>query len=246
MTSEDEQIHSFAAQQISPPYQIMRQNWLTGKPNSLSAFLALFCTLTVVLISQLYWSNLFSAQDWMPATRELVFQKMQYWRAWTTLFVHGDSKHLLSNSFFFFIFGLLVHGYFGVIAFPLAAFVMGGLINLVVLSNMPLETQLIGASGVVFWLGGFWLILSFLIDRRRGIMHRLLKTIGISLVLFFPSEAFNPAISYKAHLVGFVFGLMAGLATYLAFKKVLKSKDRIETIIDIDPGFNPETEEQIT
>lgn len=245
MMSEDEQSPHFTPQQASPVYQIMRQNWLTGKPNSLSAFLVTFCTLTLVLFSQIYWSNWFSAQEWMPASRELVFHKMEYWRAWSTLFVHGDAKHLLSNSFFFFIFGFLIHGYFGSWAFPTVAFLGGGLINFIVLATMPNETHLIGASGVVFWMGGFWLILSFFIDRRRGLLHRTLKTLGISLVLFFPSEAFNPSISYKAHFVGFILGLTSGLITYLVFKDVFSSKDRIETLRDDDLSFDPELEKPI-
>ncbi len=246
MRSEDGYIHSPNQEQPRPIDQIMRQNWLTGKPNSLSAILVALCTLTLIFTSQFYWSNWMSAQDWMPATGELVFQKSQYWRAWTTVFVHGDFKHLLSNSFFFFIFGFFIHGYFGLWAFPIFAVLFGGAINLIVLSMMSPSTQLIGASGVVFWMGGFWIILSFLIDRRRGMMHRLLKTIGISLVLFFPSEAFNPAISYKAHFAGFILGVLSGLLTYFIFKKIFVSKDLFEIIIEDDFSGDAEAINKIT
>ena len=126
---------------------------------------------------------------------------------------------LLSNSFFFFIFASLIYGYFGFLLFPAAAFLFGGLINLIVLHGMPSTTQLVGASGVVFWMGGFWLMMAFFIDRRRSVLHRSLKTLGISFVLFFPSEAFNPTTSYKAHLIGFFMGILFGLGIYGLFKK---------------------------
>jgi len=219
-----------------PVYKIMKQNWLTSKPNSLSGWVAAFFTAFIMMMSHFYWNDFFAATNWMAATGEEVLQKGEYWRAWTTVFVHGDAKHLLSNSFFFFIFASLIYGYFGFWLFPAAAFLFGGLINLIVLHGMPSTTQLVGASGVVFWMGGFWLMMAFFIDRRRGILHRSLKTLGISFVLFFPSEAFNPTTSYKAHLIGFFMGILFGLGIYGLFKKTFQTKDHIETIDEnLDP-----------
>lgn len=214
----------------TPVYQRMRQNWLTSKPNSLGPWVAALFTILLMLCSLIYWNDLWHASQWMSATHQKVFNQHEIWRAWSTLFVHGDGKHLFSNLFFFFIFATLINGYFGKWAFPMMAFVFGGLINLIVLQDMPHEVHLIGASGIVFWMGGFWLALSFFIDRRRSLLHRGLKFLGISLVLFFPSEAFDPNISYAAHFVGFALGLLSGSCAYLIFRKIFSAKEQIEII----------------
>lgn len=216
--------------QAVPVYKIMRQNWLTAKPHSLCVLIAALFTAVMALLSLGYWMDFFHGTQWMAATQKQVFDQHQYWRAWSTLFVHADDKHLLSNSFFFFIFAALIHGYFSWFAFPLLTLFFGGLINLIVLQNMPMEVQLIGMSGAVFWMGGFWLALSFLIDRRRGLLHRSLKTLGIALVLFFPSEAFNPQISYQAHFVGFILGVAIGFVTFALYHKMFLAYDVFESM----------------
>jgi rhomboid protease GluP len=178
-------------------------------------------TLVVVLLSIVSWTNFAGAGSWMAASREEVFSRNEYWRAWTTLFVHGDGKHLLSNAFLFFILGTFLTGYFGIILVLSSAFLMGGLTNLIVLAAMPLETHLVGLSGVVFWMGGAWLILYFLIERRRRLVQRFLRAAGVALALFMPAEAFDPSISYKSHFVGFSLGIIAGVLYFSVARKAL-------------------------
>jgi len=84
---------------------------------------------------------------------------------------------------------------------------------------MPRETTLIGASGVVFWMGGAWLALYVMIEVRRTLKQRLLRALGVGLLLFFPSEAFDPQVSYLTHAVGFAMGLVSGLLVYFINRK---------------------------
>jgi rhomboid protease GluP len=215
-------------------HTVIRGNWLTRKIDSAAAAVAAFLTLSLLAGSLLYWNNSLNAEQWMAATRTDVLTNHQWWRAWTTLFVHADAKHLLSNSLLFFILGSFVFGYFGYLAFPVLAFAAGGLTNLMVLAGMRPETQLIGASGVVFWMGGFWLVLYFLIDRRKSLTQRALRATGVGIVLFFPAEAFDPGISYMSHLLGFFSGIMFGAIFYLFNRRKIQRAEIKEVIFEVD------------
>lgn len=201
---------------------------LSRKPNPRAPVAMALVTLGVVLLSILSWSQYAGADVWMRASRETVFGRHEYWRAWTTLFVHGDGKHLLSNSFLFFILGTFLTGYFGITRVLLSAVFFGGLTNLFVLSSLGMKVSLIGLSGVVFWMGGAWLILYFLIDRKRSLLNRFLRAMGVGLMLFMPAEAFDPSISYESHFVGFILGIIAGLLYFMIYKRTLREAEVYE------------------
>jgi rhomboid protease GluP len=210
----------------------IRDTWLSRRPHPLAALnMAVFLFL-MVLLSGAYWSDFASAQSWMAATKSQVFGGHEYWRAWTTLFVHGDGRHLISNSFFFFVLGSLLSAYFGILLVPAMAILFGGLTNLVVLSSMPEDVKLIGASGMVFWMGSAWLTLYLLLDRRRTLLQRSLRAFGVALVLFMPAEAFDPTISYQAHLVGFLLGIAWALIYFVIRHQVLRSAEVYEPEFD--------------
>lgn len=195
---------------------------------------ATLVTLLVVLGAMIAWSGHWQANQWMAATRTLVLEKHNWWRAWTALVVHADPKHLLSNSFLFFILGTFLFGYFGTWAFPVLPFVFGGLTNFFVLSRMSPDVQLMGVSGVVFWMGGFWLVLYLMIDRRRTWAQRSLRAGGVALGIFMPTEAFDPGISYLSHLIGFVSGVTVGFVYYAINRQRFRAAEVIETVMEED------------
>ena len=206
----------------------VRETWLSRKPHPWAALTMAVFLLVMVLFSGSYWENFFNAEFWMAATKRQVFGDHQYWRAFTTLFVHGDGKHLVSNSFLFFILGSLLAAYFGVFLVPVTAVLFGGLTNFWVLSRMPDDVRLIGASGMVFWMGGAWLTLYLILDRRRTFLHRFMRACGVGLVLFMPAEAFDPTISYQSHLVGFLLGVAGAFVYFLVQRKPLRSAEVYE------------------
>jgi rhomboid protease GluP len=224
----------------------VRETWLSRKPSPNAGVASAVTVFVLVLGAILYWQNFFHAADWMAASRETVFFKGQVWRLWTTLFAHGDTGHLLSNLFLFFIMGYFVLGYFGAFVFPLSAFFFGGITNLVVLLNYPPEVKLIGASGVVYWLGGAWLALYFLLDIKRTRFQRALRAGGVALGVYMPATAFDPAVSYGAHLIGFILGLGFGVA-YFAWKKDSFEKAvTYEYVVEEDLPDSPSTPEELS
>ncbi|MGZ5280433.1 MAG: rhomboid family intramembrane serine protease, partial [Pseudobdellovibrionaceae bacterium] len=198
---------------------LILSTWLSRKPHPWSFIIATAAALVMAVLSFVYLRDFAQLAQWMPASRDLVFEQNQFWRLGTSLFAHADEKHLLSNSFLFFILGSFMMGYFGFWNFPIMALLFGGLTNWIVLQSMPAQTKLIGMSGVVFWLGGAWLILYFLIERRKSLYQRAIRALGVGLILFFPAEAFDPSTSYKSHLIGFLLGLLWGLIYFLWNRK---------------------------
>lgn len=216
---------------IPPGYRVfpvIRGTWLSRSPNAWAGFSVALWGLCVVLLSAASWGDWFGLQGWMTATPNLVFQQGEWHRLWSTLFVHSDPKHLLSNLFLLFILGYFLAAYFGAWRIPLIAVAMGGLTNFWVLSNMPPQTALVGISGVVFWLGGAWLTLYVLLDRSRSLAQRWIRGIGVGLMLFLPAEAFDPSISYQSHAVGFFLGSLWGVAFFVWKKRELRSAELYE------------------
>jgi len=167
----------------------------------------------------------------MTAIPKNVFEQGEYWRLWTALFSHADISHLLSNSLLFSVFAFFLYGYFGSLVFPFAAFFIGGIINVIVLKTMPWQAELLGVSGVVYWMGAVWLTLYFLLETRERLSKRLLKIIGIALVLFIP-ETYHRDTSYLSHFLGFVFGIAFAVLYYCKKRKVFEKAEVVEMIVD--------------
>ncbi len=103
---------------------------------------------------------------------------------------------------------------------------------------------MIGASGVVFWMGGAWLALYVMIEVRRTLKQRLLRALGVGLLLFFPSEAFDPQVSYLTHAVGFAMGLVSGLLVYFINRK--KYRESIRYGLVVDEPISPATDSAVS
>lgn len=160
------------------------------------------------------WQNWGGTGDTWLATRELVFKSGQYWRLFTTIFIHSNMGHLLGNMLTFSILSFLLWGYYGVFIYPLCALFFGALTNALTLLTYPPGGGLLGASGVVYWMAGFWVTLYFGIDRRYSAAGRLLRCAGFSLAVFAPTS-YDPNVAYRTHAIGFGLGILFGTIYFL-------------------------------
>ena len=183
---------------------------ITGRPSADAFIITTAVALFSVVMTLLYWSGPQWLADLLPAVQAPVFKQGQLWRVFTATFVHADIQHLLSNIYMLWIFGFFVFGYFGFSVFPVASFFLAGVVNALAILTYAPETHLLGASGLVYILGGFWLTLYPLVQRQYSVGSRLLRVIGIALVIFLPST-FVPTTSYRAHAIGFSVGVLMGL-----------------------------------
>jgi rhomboid protease GluP len=208
--------------------KVFIENWLTRKP------LRSGLVPTGILVFLLVFGKLAE----FPASADLVFGNGEYWRAWTTLFVHAGPGHLLSNLFLFAPFAYVLISYFGFVFFPLVGFLVGGLVNLAVLKTMPGPVLLVGVSGVVYWMGAAWITLAFLVDRRDKPITRLIKGLGVSMLLFLP-DTYRPEVSYLTHLLGYFAGVASGLIYYAIRYRAIRRAEIYEYRYDFDAHWDP-------
>jgi rhomboid protease GluP len=203
------------------PHVVVRQNWLTRKPNPNAIYVTYILALILVAAGNF--------SDWLSATPHEVFGLKEYWRAWSALFAHADLGHLMSNSMILLPLAHFLTGYYGLLFFPFSGLFVGGLVNLLVLKTMPAQTSLLGISGVVNWMGAAWLTLFILIDRRESIRRRYAVAIMLVMMLFVP-DTFRPEISYLSHFIGFVFGVLSALIYYFIYRREIESYEVREVI----------------
>src|SRR3990172_934529 len=135
----------------------VRETLLSRKPQEWSLEVTAFSVLTILGISLLAWRNGAALLPTLAATSEGVLEKREYWRLLTAIAVHADVMHALSNAIFLAFFTYLLFGYFGFWVFPALSLAMAGLTNYFSLLSYPPEVGLVGASGLVYWMAGFWL-----------------------------------------------------------------------------------------
>lgn len=193
---------------------------LSTTPHSWSAIVSAFIAFAVILTTLVYWMLPLDKSNLLTASYNSVFVNGQWWRLLSAVFIHSDPAHLLSNLLLLSIFGFFVYGYFGLRIFPLMAVLIAAIVNGLTVASYDSEMVLLGASGLVYVLGAFWLTLYFFIQRQYRITSRLIRVVGISLMLFAPST-FVPTTSYTAHAIGFLLGVLSGgIYFYLNFKKI--------------------------
>lgn len=187
------------------------------------------------IFSLFYWDSDQAFSSLLAANPEAVFEKNEYWRVFTSVFVHSSMEHLLSNSMMLFILTYFVTAFFGFWVSPVLSFVAGGIINLLVLATFERNITLVGASGVVYYLWGYWLILFLLIERQISWPRRLVKVVGLFLILLVPTT-YAPSTSYLAHYTGFVLGILSGGVAYpiLRQKIIRHEKWRLEVVPDFE------------
>lgn len=221
---------------------LIKENWFTRPPHPRAGDLTALLALVFFGLSFLYLSGFESAQSWMAASKQSVFQDHQYWRLWTTLFAHGDREHLVNNALLFFPLAFLLMSYFGSVLFPLIGFALGGVVNFLVLWTMPLGVSLIGISGLVYWMGAVWFTLFVLIDRRKNFKVRFGNALFLTLMLFVP-ETYKPQVSYMSHFIGFMLGIVSALVYYSLNRSRFAAAEVLEVVEDedLEHDFNKES-----
>lgn len=202
----------------------LEKSLLSRPPEKGSFRTALLGLSLLMLIFSLDQQTLLGLPGSFSATPEQVFGQREYWRAFTTMLLHADLKHLAANSLFFTGLAYLLNGYYGAWAFPVLSFIAGGLTNLIVLSAYPDGVTLVGISGVVYFMAAFWLTLYCLIQRSVSPGRRLVNAIALSLMLLFPT-LFEPRVSYLAHAVGFALGIPFGAALFAVRKRAIRAQE---------------------
>lgn len=200
---------------------------ITGKPSA-SAYIVASVTILIMMIMTLFfWRGPEIWTDLLPAVNSQIFQHKQWWRIFTAMFVHSDLEHLFSNMYMLWIFTFFVFGYFGFSAFPVTSIVLSAVVNLVAVTTYSPNIELIGASGLVYILGGFWLTLYLFIQRQYSIINRFIRVLGIAFMIFWPST-FVATTSYRTHALGFAVGILMGAFYFYKNRTEIRSHEKYQ------------------
>lgn len=195
---------------------------ITGKVSTWAFVVASLAVLFFTAATIFYWLAPQEVAVLFPAVQSQIFQHRQVWRIFSAVFIHADLEHLLSNMYMLWIFCFFVFGYFGFSMFPVFSILLADSVNAIAVLSYEPNTQLLGASGLVYILGGFWLTLYPLIQRQYSVINRSMRAVGIALVIFGPST-FVPTTSYITHAIGFAMGIGLGIFYFIKNKEKIRS-----------------------
>jgi rhomboid protease GluP len=211
----------------------VRETLLSRNPREWSLEIAGLFLVVILGASLLAGRNGAALLPALAATSEGVFQRREYWRLLTAVAVHADVMHVFSNVILLTFFTYLLFGYFGFWVFPVLSLLMAGLTNYVALLTYPTGVNLVGASGLVYWMAGFWLSMYLLVERSVGPGKRILRVACLSLLVLLPSS-FQANVSYRSHAIGLGLGVVSALAYFQRNRKLIRRAEVLEAEEEID------------
>ena len=214
----------------------VRETLLSRKPREWSLEITALFLSIIMGISLLAWRNGAALLPTLAATSDGVLKKREYWRLLTAVAVHRDVIHVFSNAILLTFFTYLLFGYYGFWVFPVMSLVMAGLTNYVSLLTYPSEVSLIGASGLVYWMAGFWLSMYLVVERSVSPGKRVLRVVCLALLVLLPST-FQANVSYRTHAIGLGLGVVSALVYFQRNRESIRAAEVVELEEPID---NPE------
>ncbi len=206
---------------------VIKESHLSRKPKPGSHWVALGSVAALLVTSVVFWLDLFGAASLLPAIRERVFVHDEYWRLVTAIGAHADFRHFLGNGIVFGILSFLLYGYFGARVYPVLTWGLGILVTGLALKTYPPQIRLLGASGVVYLMAGFWLTQYLLIERRHSLVKRALRAGGFGLLVLAPT-VWDPSVSYRTHAIGLAVGIAFGAVHFSRNKEEFRKAERVE------------------
>lgn len=143
---------------------------------------------------------------WSPAIKE-----GQFYRLFTSMFLHGGIVHLLFNMYALWSLGNLVEKVWGTKRFLIVYFGGGFIASLATFIFSP-KSLSVGASGAIFALLGAAAIFGYFIKDKFGkeFMNEMLKLIGINIFIGITT----PNIDNVAHIGGLIGGAIISFGIY--------------------------------
>jgi rhomboid protease GluP len=190
-------------------------NYLSRSHYANAALFSFLVVATSLIFSLFYWDKSYHFTQFLSANSLQVFTQHEYWRLITTSFIHADLQHFLSNSLMLFILMYFMVAYFGY-SMLWYSILMSGVTNGLTISFYHEHTSLVGASGIIYYLWGFWFALYLFLATQFSIPKRFARVFGVFLILLVPTT-YVPETSYLAHYLGFAVGVING-TVYFAWK----------------------------
>lgn len=183
--------------------------------------------LLFVVFTLLIYSNN-SYMDYIAIKPSNIFHGNYLWTFITSMFMHGGVFHLLANMFSLFFIGNLVQKIIGqkrYLWFYLISGLVAGLVFVLFsfIFQNDLNTYAVGASGALFGLVGFLVVITPNLPVYVMFIPIPIKMKyagpGILLLLWLISITANIGIGNTAHLGGLIVGLIYGIYLKNKYKR---------------------------
>ncbi len=155
----------------------------------------------------------------------LVVETGEYYRLFTSFFMHFGFRHLFNNMLLLWYLGMRLEKYLGHWRFAVVYLLTGLGANAVSLVYYLLTNPFVncaGASGAVFGIVGamLWILL-----RHRGRLADLTSRQLILMILFTLYNGFSSSgVNNSAHLAGLALGFLLGILFYRGGTKIVGKK----------------------
>jgi rhomboid protease GluP len=166
----------------------------------------------------------------------------EWHRAILCNFIHADLSHLLSNLYMFITLSYLVYSYLGGWVTFLIPIIFASLANIATVFFYDQHTMLLGSSTWIYALWGLWMPIYLILNRRYILPFRLVRLIGIGLIILFPTS-FKPEVSYLAHFFGFLFGMIGGVLYVYWQKDFILGFEKYQEVPFDDDQFHDQNDE---
>ena len=133
----------------------------------------------------------------------------EWWRLFTSMFVHGGITHLLFNMYALWVIGSIVEKLFGSFGFSCIYFMSGVLGSVFSLYNHSFNVPSVGASGAVFGIFGALVSYAYFQKMPKKISTHILKNAGLMILINAAIGLSIPQIDNSAHFGGCIAGIIA-------------------------------------
>ena len=104
---------------------------------------------------------------------------------------------------------------------------MAALTNYISLLTYAPNVSLIGASGLVYWMAGFWFSMYLLVERSLSLGKRVLRVVCLSLLVLLPTT-FQANVSYRTHAIGLGLGVISALVYFRRNRESIREAEVLE------------------
>lgn len=148
----------------------------------------------------------------------LTIEQHQYWRLFSSMFLHAGLAHLFTNMLGLFIGGMFLEPVLRSFRYGLA-YVVTGLISDYVSIWYHKGAVGVGASGAIFGIYGVFLALLTTSLFPTEIRKAFLAYIGLFIALNVIAAAVSQGVDNAAHLAGFLSGALTGYLFFFTLTK---------------------------
>ncbi len=205
-----------------PIEEMLREEWELQQKNKvpfpmMTAILILVNVILFFIIEKIGSTNDTELMlQWGAANGKLIIEEKQYYRLFTSMFLHFGFDHLLNNMIMLYFVGSLLECHMRKLSFVtsyLCSGLIASLVSTLYYYRANQDVVSAGASGAVYGIIGLLIVMVFF---HRGKLEGLyFPRVVVMAILVLYSGVYQSNVDVVAHVAGFVCGILFGIILYM-------------------------------